>query len=89
MSTLYAREYFDSVWKINNKIDSLNSALKDYAHTNKITYIDLNESFRENHYLAPQFAVDHVHLNEKAYKIWRDKIKNIIYKNQSIESNSH
>jgi len=80
MSTLYARDYFDAQCQINNKIDLLNSALKDYASTNNITFIDLNESFAQNHSLSPQFAADHVHINDKAYEIWRDKIKNIIYK---------
>ena len=79
---LYARDFFDAKCQINNKIDLLNSALKNYARTNNITFIDLNESFSQNHSLSPQFAFDHVHLNDKGYKIWRDKIKNIIYKNQ-------
>jgi len=79
LSTLYARDYFDANHQINNKIDLLNSTLKDYARTNKITYIELNESFAQNHSLSPQFAFDHVHINDKAYEIWRDKIKNIIY----------
>ena len=82
LSTLYARDFFDAKHQINNKVDLLNNELKDYAHANKITFIDLNESFSQNHSLSPQFAFDHVHLNDKGYKIWRDKIKNIIYKNQ-------
>lgn len=80
LSTLYARDFFDENQHINNKIELLNNALKNYADTNKITFIDLNQSLSENHCLASQFAADHVHINDKAYEIWRDKIKNIIYK---------
>jgi len=82
LSTTYVVEHFRTSALINTKIDKLNGELKEYAYNNKIIFIDLSQSLSKNHYLSPDFAVDHVHLNDKAYEIWKDKIKNIIYKNQ-------
>lgn len=82
MSTTYAADFFKPDENINTKIENLNNALKEYAMSNEIIFIDLNKSVSKNHYLSREFAADHVHLNEKGYEVWRDKIKNIIYKKQ-------
>jgi lysophospholipase L1-like esterase len=81
LSTTYVIDHFRTPALINTKVDALNGELKEYAFNNKIIFIDLSQSFSKNHYLSPDFAVDQVHLNDKAYEIWRNKIKNIIYKN--------
>ena len=82
LSTTYVRDNYRIPEHINNKINMLNIKLEEYAFNNKITFIDLNPSLTKDHALLREFSVDHVHFNDKAYKIWKNYIKNIIYENQ-------
>lgn len=79
LSTLYSRDDYEAIFRLNDKVDQLNNVLKDYALTNNLIYIDLNASFTENHCLSRKYAIDQLHLNDKAYEVWKDKIKHIIY----------
>lgn len=80
VSTTYSNDILKNFKHVNSEIDRLNEKLKKYASDNNISYIDLNSRISENRQLLREFAVDHVHLNHKAYEIWRDEIKGIIEK---------
>ena len=61
---------------LNTKIKTLNYALSNFSNSNElITYIDLNETLSDGSYLKNEYSIDGMHLNGKAYKIWRDIIR--------------
>lgn len=78
MSTTYTADYFRPNYFINKKIYKLNNFLKEYAHNNDVIFVDLNKYLSKNGHLKREYAKDHVHLNEKAYEIWRDELKKIL-----------
>ncbi len=80
MSTTYANEKLKNYKEVNNKIYTLNNKLQLYAADNNINFIDLNKYLSKNKLLLKEYAADHVHLNQKAYKVWRNEIKGIINK---------
>lgn len=63
----------------SERIQTINSRLKDVAAKNEIYFIDLWEVLSEDGtYLNPDYAAeDGIHLNENGYKVWFDKIKTI------------
>lgn len=78
VSTTYAADVLKNYEKVNTEIDALNQMLKKYASDNNVRYIDLNSRITKNHRLSGEYATDQVHLNDKAYKIWKDEISGII-----------
>lgn len=60
-------------WEENNRqVDELNARLKEYAATNKIEFIDINEGLSENGALNPIYSYDGVHLVAAGYAKWRE-----------------
>ena len=61
--------------KYSKKVATLNKKLKDYANTENIKFIDLNEELSKNGYLLKKYSIDGVHLNANGYNIWKKEIK--------------
>lgn len=57
---------------INKKIFILNSLLKKYLESQKITFIDMNLYLSANKKLKSDFSIDGIHLQKSAYKIWAE-----------------
>jgi lysophospholipase L1-like esterase len=63
----------------NKDIVKLNVKLKKLCEAECITYIDLNEALSENGKLKDAFSADDIHLNGKAYSVWKYSIKPYIH----------
>jgi len=74
-STLYTQ-----IESHSEKVSQLNTLLKTYCQESNITYIDLNKKLSKNNLLMENYTADGIHLNANGYTIWRDEIKNIIFK---------
>lgn len=72
-STLFVGESKPA--KYNEKVETLNEKLKNYAKENNLIFIDLNKQLAPNKTLKNEFSYDELHLNGKAYKIWTETIK--------------
>jgi len=58
------------------EIRQVNSHLKNLANTFNLVYINLYKSFRNSKgFLKPKFTYDGLHLSDKGYKKWRNKIR--------------
>lgn len=63
----------------NKDIISLNKHLKDLASEPGVQYIDLSSFFMDNNYqLDKQFSADGLHLNGKAYLVWKKAIEQYV-----------
>lgn len=60
------------------EVSQLNEFLIAYCQKNDIEYLDLNPYLSDSTGLKPAFAKDKTHLNTAAYKIWADKVANIL-----------
>ncbi len=60
---------------INDEIFILNSVLKKYFESQKITFIDMNLYLSANQKLQSDFSTDGIHLQKSAYKIWAEILK--------------
>ncbi len=68
---------------INKKIEEFNFLLKEHCKDKNLTFIDLNDSFKnEENLLREDLTTDGLHLGEKAYKAWAYKLNQFI---KSIE----
>ncbi len=72
-STLFVGKGAPSIY--NKKIKQLNSLLINYAHQNKIGYIDLNKKLSPTGYLNSKYSLDGLHLNANGYFIWLKLIR--------------
>lgn len=61
--------------EINKEIFILNSLLKEYFESQKITFIDMNLYLSANKKLQSDFSIDGIHLQKSAYKIWAKILK--------------
>jgi lysophospholipase L1-like esterase len=75
---LLSQYYPESKIKSKN-INKLNRHLKDLSLKHQITYIDLNSMFKSNgNQLDESLTFDGLHLNGKAYWIWKSAIEKYI-----------
>jgi len=58
----------------NIQVEKLNISLKEYCNSNKIIFIDINEKLAPNNTLIEDYTYDGVHLNDNAYKVWKQEI---------------
>ncbi len=64
---------------VNKKVATFNKMIKEYAHENKIEFINLNSAFEDNEQLLREdLTTDGLHLGEKAYKVIAYKVKGVI-----------
>lgn len=64
---------------VNKKIIQFNSMVEDYCKEQNITFIDLNEFFKnEENLLREDLTTDGLHLGLKAYKVWAYKLNQFI-----------
>jgi lysophospholipase L1-like esterase len=75
-STLYTAKKDNGY---NDKVKELNILLKKYCEDNKIVFIDLNKSLSKDELLIKDYTHDGLHLNAKAYLIWKEEIKKYIF----------
>lgn len=73
-STLFTASTYPNSDTRNKEIAKLNDLLKDFAIKNKLDFIDLNTELSKDGNLIPEYTIDGVHLNWKAYKIWSEKL---------------
>ncbi len=64
----------------NDDIIKLNKHLKELASEPGVQYIDLSSFFIDNKYqLDKQFSSDGLHLNGKAYQLWKSLVEKFVY----------
>jgi lysophospholipase L1-like esterase len=62
--------------RTNENIKTLNVGIKKLAQTYNDPYIDLTKYFSDKDGCLPaEYTVDGLHLNEKGYAVWRDRIR--------------
>jgi len=66
---------FDRSKRDNVDIAKLNHLLFKFTMKKDIVFIDLNKVLAPNGVLNEEYTIDGVHINEKAYKIWVENIK--------------
>jgi len=60
------------------KIVRLNKQIKEFAHINKFTWIDIYTLFvDENSFLKSELTSDGLHLNQAGYQLWANKLNDI------------
>lgn len=65
--------------QLNKNIQALNQKIKVLAREKNIACIDLDSLLSDGNFLRPEYAQkDGVHLNSAAYRVWREKIKEIL-----------
>ncbi len=80
------RLYLESILPIHNNlrrngmknedIDLVNQGIQDIAKKYKLTYIDINSTFKNTEgSLQERFSLDGIHLNGEGYLLFRDIIK--------------
>lgn len=74
--------YRNNYQAINDSIYKLNNNLKLLANERQIDYIDLNSEISDtvNRILLDKYTTDGVHLKPEAYKIWAQKVNEILKK---------
>lgn len=63
---------------INQQVAVLNQLLVQYCQQQQIRFVDLNRSLSKDGLLLSEFSYDGIHINDKAYKIWRVEVYQII-----------
>jgi len=66
---------------VNAQVVALNNALRKLASEFRYSYIDLHSVYVREGQLDPQCTSDGLHLNDKAYMIWKAVIQNLILNN--------
>lgn len=66
--------------EVNVKVTALNILLKEYAQQHQLDFIDLNALTAKDGKLNSVYAIDSVHLNEKAYELWAIEVKKVLEK---------
>lgn len=77
-STLYVSSSEKKHKSINQKVDQLNTLLKQLAEEKDIRYIDLNSKLANGQSLDKKYSADGVHLLGNAYEIWGKEIKAVL-----------
>lgn len=87
-SVTYAGRNWGKQWDLtpeinagrNAEVDKLNTLLREYAAKNNIEFIELNDRLSSDNFLRPEFTIDGVHLNARAYKIWVGEVEKVLLK---------
>lgn len=66
---------------INQKVDILNTKLKDFCQTKGITFVDVNEKLSGANGLNEKYTPDGVHLNYAGYQEWAKLLSPLINQN--------
>lgn len=69
------------VWgegNINEKIKKYNSKIKEFCQDNNLIYIDLYSYFLKDGEMNSALTTDGMHLNEKGYFIWKNRIEQYV-----------
>lgn len=78
-SISYVAKNFPNSTKFNNEIELLNTSIYSIATSKNIRLLDLNKALSENKFLNDEYAAsDGIHLNSKAYHIWKNEILKIL-----------
>jgi lysophospholipase L1-like esterase len=70
----------------NADVDELNAFLKEFCAKNNVPTIDLSSEFNEDGRLSKEVTHDGVHLNTKGYKLWAEKVKEVLLKLEEEKS---
>lgn len=62
-------------------INSLNEKLKQYCNQRHIAVVDLYTPFCKNGQLDSTLTYDGIHLNARAYRLWKEKINTLVVSN--------
>jgi lysophospholipase L1-like esterase len=62
----------------NEVVKQLNRELKKFCKRNNVKFLDLNPSLTSGGFLKKSYSRDELHLNAKGYKIWAQKLQNIL-----------
>ena len=73
-STLYKVNHPES----KTLVDSLNNFLNYYCIQNDIKFLNLNNTLSATTGLKPEYSVDGLHLNQKAYLAWAIEVKKVL-----------
>lgn len=65
---------------INNKVDTLNTFIRDIAKKRGIEYLDLNKELAENKRFKVQYTLDGVHVNPLGFAVWFHYVKEVLSK---------
>jgi len=67
----------------NERIDTLNRKLKEFADQHRVEYLDLQSLFKDREgNLGEEYSLDGLHLNGAAYTIWAEELKKRIIAGQ-------
>jgi len=75
-STLYAGR--ESAKRYNPSVEVLNDELREYCEGENIDFIDLNRVLSPHGKLEDRYTLDGIHLEDEAYRVWAEKIKNYL-----------
>lgn len=73
-STLFVSSKWHDAREKNPLVNKLNLLLKDYAHNNNVTFVDLIPKMTQNGLLRDELTYDGLHLNAGGYTIWREEL---------------
>lgn len=62
----------------NKHVDQINAFLQSYCQEHQLDYIDLNPVLSDSTGLKPEYARDEIHLNNKGYRLWAEKIRDFM-----------
>lgn len=60
---------------MNDNLRSLNESLQAFCDESGLVWINLNDLFCPNGFLAKEFTIDDIHLNGKAYRMMAESLK--------------
>jgi len=72
-----------TLYKVNHPeskilVDSLNTFLNNYCIQNDIKFLNLNNTLSNTSGLKPEYSVDGIHLNQKAYLAWAIEVRKVL-----------
>ncbi len=72
-----------TLYKVNHPeskilVDSLNTFLNNYCIQNNINFLNLNNTLSNSAGLKPEYSVDGIHLNQKAYLAWAIEVRKVL-----------
>ncbi len=77
-STLFVSPKWKKAAEKNMEVENLDRMLMEYAHKEKILFIDLNRVLAEHNTLKDELTIDGVHLNAKGYELWRGELEPVL-----------
>ena len=67
--------------ELNEKVTTVNRALRLITEEKKITFLDLNAALSADRMLKKSFTYDGLHLNGPAYRVWADQVEGYLKEN--------